>query len=144
MVLASKPVFGPIRDKLGVITRAFFAQRDFENTDILGDFYTSFQHALKDEDQTSEAAIYMSISLREFVHRFRMQTLSLLKLLLLQRKVRVASVDCRKLAEMSLHGPSLGDVLWSASGEIGLLPVCAHIASAPLVTSLALRPACRY
>lgn len=87
MVLASTPVFGPIRDKLGVITRAFFAQRDFENTEILGDFYTSLQHALKDEDQTSEAAIYMSISLREFVHRFRMQTLSLLKLLLLQRKV---------------------------------------------------------
>lgn len=97
VVLASKPVFGPIRDKLGVITRAFFAQRDFEDTEILRDFHTSLQHALKDEDQTSEAAIYMSISLREFVHRFRMQTLSLLKLLLLQRKVMFYGAQVERL-----------------------------------------------
>jgi Transport protein Avl9 len=30
VVLARKPVFGPIREKLGVVTRAWFLQRDFE------------------------------------------------------------------------------------------------------------------
>ena len=32
VVLARKPVFGPIREKLGVVTRAYFLQRDFEVT----------------------------------------------------------------------------------------------------------------
>ena len=30
VVLARKPVFGPIREKLGVVTRAYFFQRNFE------------------------------------------------------------------------------------------------------------------
>src|SRR2546423_8623244 len=30
VVLARKPVFGPIREKLGVVTRAWFLQCDFE------------------------------------------------------------------------------------------------------------------
>ncbi|GAA5839999.1 hypothetical protein JCM3766R1_000637 [Sporobolomyces carnicolor] len=43
VVLASKPIFGPLRDKLGVITRSFFAQRDFQDKSILIDLYQSFQ-----------------------------------------------------------------------------------------------------
>jgi hypothetical protein len=87
VVLANKPVFGPIRDKLGVITRTFFAQRDFEDTLILEHFYSSLELALRDQEQTGEAAIYMGMSLRELVWKFRLQTLILFKLLLLQRKV---------------------------------------------------------
>jgi hypothetical protein len=30
VVLARMPVFGPIREKLGVVTRAYFMQKDFE------------------------------------------------------------------------------------------------------------------
>ena len=30
VVLARKPVFGPIREKLGVVTRAWFLQKNFE------------------------------------------------------------------------------------------------------------------
>jgi hypothetical protein len=30
VVLARKPLFGPIREKLGVVTRAWFLQRNFE------------------------------------------------------------------------------------------------------------------
>lgn len=87
MVLANKPVFGPIRDKLGVITRAFFAQKDFQDTTILNHFYTSLENTLRDDDQTSENAIYIGMSLREFVWKFRLQTLILFKLLILQKKV---------------------------------------------------------
>ncbi|GAA6016273.1 hypothetical protein JCM11491_006799 [Sporobolomyces phaffii] len=43
VVLASKPIFGPLRDKLGVITRSFFAQRDFHDKSVLIDLYQSFQ-----------------------------------------------------------------------------------------------------
>ncbi|GAA6013634.1 hypothetical protein JCM10207_004797 [Rhodosporidiobolus poonsookiae] len=45
VVLANKPIFGPLRDKLGVITRSFFAQRDFDDKSILVDLYQSFEPA---------------------------------------------------------------------------------------------------
>jgi len=45
------------RDKLGVVTRAFFAQRDFTSTDILVDFYSSLQSSLR--GQVSETTMHM-------------------------------------------------------------------------------------
>lgn len=46
-----------IRDRLGVVTRAYFAQRDFGETTILEDFYTSLETSL--EGKSGEEAIYM-------------------------------------------------------------------------------------
>lgn len=57
VVLASQPVFGPVRDRLGVVTRAYFAQRDFGSTQILHDFYESLEAGL--EGKAGESAIYM-------------------------------------------------------------------------------------
>lgn len=85
VVLARQPVFGPIRDKLGLITRVFFAQRDFTQTAILVDFYASLQLSMR--GQISETTFHMGTSLRELVHRFRGKTLVLLKLLLLQKRL---------------------------------------------------------
>lgn len=72
VVLASKPVFGPIRDKLGVITRAFFAQKDFGETSILVDFFASLESGLggamssssnaKANLEMEENAMYMGAS----------------------------------------------------------------------------------
>ena len=47
VVLANQPVFGCIRDKLGVVTRALFAQRDFTDRSILEDFYHSLEASFK-------------------------------------------------------------------------------------------------
>ncbi|GAA5991714.1 hypothetical protein JCM10908_001104 [Rhodotorula pacifica] len=47
VILASKPVFGALRDKLGVVTRSFFAQRNFDDKSILVDLFNSFQAAAK-------------------------------------------------------------------------------------------------
>lgn len=95
VVLASQPVFGPVRDRLGVVTRAYFAQRDFGSTQILHDFYESLEMGL--EGKAGESAIYMGelgsdaltagTSLRELVHKFRYRTLILLKMLLLQKRI---------------------------------------------------------
>ncbi|BGP18655.1 hypothetical protein JCM10213_002899 [Rhodosporidiobolus nylandii] len=115
VVLANKPIFGPLREKLGVITRSFFAQRDFDDKSILVDLYQSFEPAaaeappppsgsaaekgkqkeeeeaedVLDEDEAEEGdgGMYMGTSLRELVYRFRFKTLMLLKLLMLQRRV---------------------------------------------------------
>lgn len=78
VVLASKPVFGPIRlagtptgpyaprssqllrrDKLGVVTRAFFNQRDFSETDIVVQFYERLEGSLR--TQLTESGLYMGM-----------------------------------------------------------------------------------
>ncbi|OAV89477.1 hypothetical protein PTTG_12670 [Puccinia triticina 1-1 BBBD Race 1] len=145
VVLANQPVFGCIRDKLGVVTRALFAQRDFTDRSILEDFYhslaASFKVGLgegggevtmrlaeppndqqacpstspasstngaestldpeqearraealrikkgKQKERSGEAAMYMGTNLRELIHHFRLKTLQLVKLLLLQRRI---------------------------------------------------------
>ncbi|KAK4050816.1 hypothetical protein OIV83_003238 [Microbotryomycetes sp. JL201] len=90
VVLASKPIFGALRDKLGVVTRTFFAQRDFADKSILVDLYTSFKtpRSVRDleQDEKEGTEMYMGTSLRELVHKFRHKTLMLLKLLMMQRR----------------------------------------------------------
>ncbi|KAG8826375.1 late secretory pathway protein avl9 [Serendipita sp. 401] len=85
VVLATKPVFGPIRDKLGVVTQALFNQRDFTETDILVEFYNTLEASLR--TQLTESGFYMGTSIRELVHAFRHRTLTLVKALMLQRKI---------------------------------------------------------
>lgn len=111
VVLANKPIFGPIRDKLGVITRAFFAQRNFEETEILEHFYYSLVNAVKDEEQTDESAISMGVSVREIVWKFRMQTLTLFKLLLLQKRVMFYSSQVERLCSFQYALVSLVPLL---------------------------------
>ncbi|EGG13046.1 uncharacterized protein MELLADRAFT_87009 [Melampsora larici-populina 98AG31] len=144
MVLANQPVFGCIRDKLGVVTRALFAQRDFADRSILEDFYHSLEASFelglgegggevrvpspstapsdsapfnqdtspnaldkafdtnavqpdklsaaaikkgKEKERAGDVAIYMGTNLRELIHHFRLKTLQLVKLLMLQRRI---------------------------------------------------------
>lgn len=92
-------MFGPIKEKLGVVTKAYFNQKDFENTDILmvcpmtaidksaniQGFYQSLSASI--QGNISDMTFYMGTSLRELVHKFKLKTLVLLKLLLLERKI---------------------------------------------------------
>ncbi|GAA5967954.1 hypothetical protein JCM3765_005558 [Sporobolomyces pararoseus] len=88
IVLANSPIFGSLRDKLGVITRSFFAQRDFKDKQILKDLFHSFQQQQQQQQQVEvEEEEYMGTFLRELVYKFRFKTLMLLKLLMLQRRV---------------------------------------------------------
>ncbi|WVO21733.1 uncharacterized protein IAS62_003045 [Cryptococcus decagattii] len=95
VVIASHPIFGVIRDRLGVVTRAYFAQRDFGETKLLEDFYTSLETSL--EGKSGEEAIYMGTSLRDLVHKFRHRTLVLLKMLMLQKRVMLFGYPVEKL-----------------------------------------------
>lgn len=45
--LPSQPVFAPLREKLGIVTRAFFAQGDLADTAILVDFYDTLEIGLR-------------------------------------------------------------------------------------------------
>ncbi|KAN0123591.1 Transport protein Avl9 domain containing protein [Russula decolorans] len=85
VVLVSQPIFGSIRDRLGVVTLALFEQKDFSNTLLLVEFYESLQATLR--SQLTETGLYMGTSLRELVHEFRHRTLVLVKALILQKKI---------------------------------------------------------
>ncbi|PWZ03667.1 hypothetical protein BCV70DRAFT_154532 [Testicularia cyperi] len=89
VVLAREPIFGPIREKLGIVTRAFFAQGDLADVDILVDFHSTLEIGLQSGGMSEdrETVMYMGTSLREFIHKWRFKTLMLVKLLLLQRRI---------------------------------------------------------
>ncbi|KAF9054829.1 transport protein Avl9-domain-containing protein [Panaeolus papilionaceus] len=95
VVLAAKPVFGPIREKLRVVTTALFLQRDFSDYSILDDFGASLEPSLR--GQLTESGLYMGTSIREFVHTFRQKTLILVKALMLQKKIMFYGYPVEKL-----------------------------------------------
>jgi hypothetical protein len=72
-----------------MVTKAWFVQREFEDTEIL----RRFQESLKEEKERGvgqadeDREEYLGMSLRELVREFRWQTLVLLKCCLLQPKV---------------------------------------------------------
>lgn len=86
MVVSDSPqYFGAIKAQLGVVTAAWFAQKDFTDVEILQRFTESLPNLLR--NQEGEADHYFGISLRELIHEFKWQTLVLFKCALLQPKV---------------------------------------------------------
>lgn len=90
VVIADSPQqFGMLRERLSVVTTAWFAQREFDDTEIL----RRFQESLREEaerdagSQEEHAEEYLGMSLRELVKEFKWQTLVLFKCCLLQPKV---------------------------------------------------------
>jgi Transport protein Avl9 len=90
VVIADSPqFFGMLRERLSVVTTAWFAQREFTDTEILKRFQESLQDekergvGLAEEDREE----YLGMSLRELVREFKWQTLVLFKCCLLQPKV---------------------------------------------------------
>lgn len=90
VVIADNPQsFGTVKERLSVVTHAWFDQRDFKDTEIL----KRFQDSLADEKERGMLSdeegrdTYLGMSLREMVHEFKWQTLVLLKCCLLQPKV---------------------------------------------------------
>lgn len=90
VVIADSPQsFGMLRERLGVVTQAWFAQKEFTDTEIL----RRFQESLKEEKERDDVQgvddreEYLGMSLRELVREFKSQTLVLFKCCLLQPKV---------------------------------------------------------
>lgn len=90
MVIADSPhLFGMLRERLSVVTSAWFAQKDFTETEIL----KRFQESLKDEAERGrlkeevDRDQYLGMSLRQLIREFKWQTLVLFKCCLLQPKV---------------------------------------------------------
>ncbi|OAX77884.1 hypothetical protein ACJ72_07812 [Emergomyces africanus] len=87
--------FGQLREKLSMVTSAWFAQRDFSDTDILKKFQENLAESLNNEE--SQKDDYLGLSLREMIHEFKHQTLVLFKCLLLQPKMLFFGTRCERL-----------------------------------------------
>lgn len=91
VVIAESPqFFGMLRERLSVVTSAWFSQKDFTETEILKRFQESLKIEAErgrlgegDEDRDQ----YLGMSLRQLVREFKWQTLVLFKCCLLQPKV---------------------------------------------------------
>ncbi|KAG6332000.1 hypothetical protein ID866_7085, partial [Astraeus odoratus] len=124
VVLASKPVFGPIRDRLGVVTRALFEQRDFSDTKILVEFGNSLEMSLR--TQLTESGLYIGTSLRAFVHAFRHKTLVMLKALMLQKKIMFFGHPVERLCIYQYSLVSLIPSLLQTLDDCGSPPLAAR------------------
>ncbi|KAE8444498.1 hypothetical protein EG329_000482 [Mollisiaceae sp. DMI_Dod_QoI] len=110
VVIADSPqFFGMLRERLGVVTTAWFAQREFTDTEIL----KRFQESLKEEKERGvgqadeDREEYLGMSLRELVREFRWQTLVLFKCCLLQPKMLFFGSRCERLCMMQFSLISL-------------------------------------
>lgn len=78
-----------LRERLSVVTSAWFAQKDFTETEIL----KRFQESLREEaergrlEEEKERDQYLGMNLRQLIREFKWQTLVLFKCCLLQPKV---------------------------------------------------------
>ncbi|CAD6884355.1 unnamed protein product, partial [Tilletia caries] len=116
------PVFGPIREKLGIVTRAFFAQGDLADINILIDFHATLEAGLQSGGFSSdrEAALHMGTSLREFIYKWRSKTLVLVKMLLLQRNIMFYGYPIEQLCTQQYSLVSLIPGLLASLQDAGL------------------------
>ncbi|KAJ7080511.1 transport protein Avl9-domain-containing protein [Mycena epipterygia] len=134
VVLASKPIFGPIRDKLGVVTTALFNQRDFRETSILDDFGSSLEQSVR--GQLTESGLYMGTNLRELVHTFRQRTLILVKALMLQKRIMFYGHPVERLCTYQYSLVSLLPGLLQTLDDCGSPPLAARAPTLSRPTSL--------
>ncbi|KAI0144334.1 hypothetical protein GGR57DRAFT_337916 [Xylariaceae sp. FL1272] len=110
VVIADSPQsFGMLRERLSIVTDAWFAQREFTDVEILHKFQESLA-AEKERGLLSEEVDkdqYLGMSLRELVREFRWQTLVLLKCCLLQPKMLFFGSRCERLCMMQFSLISL-------------------------------------
>ncbi|KAK9237741.1 transport protein Avl9-domain-containing protein [Lipomyces kononenkoae] len=85
VVVARKPIFGPIREKLAVVTRAYFLQGNFEDRTIINNLYENLVQLF--QNGIGEVDLYNGMTLRELVYRFKWRTLVLFKALILEPKI---------------------------------------------------------
>ncbi|KAK4661001.1 hypothetical protein QC762_123920 [Podospora pseudocomata] len=100
VVIADSPqYFGMLRERLSVVTKAWFAQREFTDVEILKRFQESLadekERGMMNEDEDRDQ--YLGLSLRELVREFKWQTLVLLKCCLLQPKMLFFGTRCERL-----------------------------------------------
>ncbi|KAJ5578271.1 uncharacterized protein N7459_007235 [Penicillium hispanicum] len=104
VVTDSPQRMGQLREKLSVVTSAWFAQCDFSDIDILKKFREGLVISLLNDGPKDQN---LGLSLREMIHEFKYQTLVLFKGLLLQPKMLFFGSRCERLCMIQFSLVSL-------------------------------------
>jgi hypothetical protein len=100
VIVAKSPhVFTAWREKLSLVTRAWFMQKEFTDRTILKEFQENLEEGERNTTD-EERDHFVGLSLREFVHDFKHQALLLFKCCLLQPKMLFFGSRCERLCMM--------------------------------------------
>lgn len=91
VVVSREPIFGQIRDKLSIVTNAYFLQHDFTDKQILVSLYDNlkvlYKPSTNEDISESENRLYIGLCLRKVLHDFKKDVLTLLKAIILEKKI---------------------------------------------------------
>jgi len=123
VVISKLPLFGLIQMKLAAVTQAYFEQGDFSNTEILRDIYDRLNASISvsptEYPVLNTQTIFIGLSAADFVRKFRRNSLTLLKTLLLQQTVVIVNI----FAPVSEASKTVLSLLSLLPGQLaGLLP----------------------
>ncbi|KAK0354995.1 hypothetical protein LTR91_008725 [Friedmanniomyces endolithicus] len=100
--------FSKLREKLRVVTRAWFAQRDFRDVEILQRFQENLsREVVVGSREEEDGQQYFGLSLREMVYQYKWQMLVLFKCLLLQPKMLFFGSHCERVCQVQFSLLSL-------------------------------------
>ncbi|XP_067648728.1 late secretory pathway protein AVL9 homolog isoform X2 [Haliotis asinina] len=85
-VLSRLPLYGLIKAKLELITHAYFDERDFSKVELLQQTFNNLSQSMTDS-LLDGSQVFLGLSARDVVMKFKHKIVVLFKLLLLERKV---------------------------------------------------------
>lgn len=91
VLLCRRPLFGVLADRLVPAVRAYFEQGDFARTDVLASLYHSLNVSLCRPSLNDAPTLFHGLDLRAVLRKLGPQTLAVLKLILLERRIIVYS-----------------------------------------------------
>lgn len=123
-ILSRQPIYSSLRLKLHSITTAYFAQKDFQRTQILKNAFDSLSVSyaetngtVKNADQMDEKSKYlMGLSLGDLVLKYQHKILILFKLILLQKKCLYQIKPVSNLSNTIMALISLIPDIYSSTG----------------------------
>ncbi|PVD30479.1 hypothetical protein C0Q70_09745 [Pomacea canaliculata] len=86
-VISRLPLYGLIKAKLELITHAYFDERDFSKVELLEQTFNNLNASLTESLLSSSSQIFLGLSTRDLVARFKHRVIALFKLILLERRV---------------------------------------------------------
>ncbi|PRT52477.1 Late secretory pathway protein AVL9 [Wickerhamiella sorbophila] len=85
VVVARKPVFSLIKEKLTVVTRSYFEQGQFDDRTIIDRFYENLVHLYSLPQSDSDFQV--GINVRDFFYRFGVNVMVIFKALLMEKRI---------------------------------------------------------
>ena len=91
VLLCRRPFFGALADRLVPAVRAYFEQADFAQTHVLSSLFHSLNVSLSRPSLAVPDTLFHGLDLRNIIRQLGIQTLAVLKLIMLEKRIIVYS-----------------------------------------------------